>query len=163
MVANEPWQKVAHRPVTPPDDRLALVAAGCAGVRGLEPSAIEIERGGPSYTIDTVEELLGQAAAAGGPKPEVFVVIGADLVTSLPTWHRAEELAHLVTVAVVGRPRSGAPKVSGWRLVEVRGTDVDVSASEVRRRLAQGLPVSDLLPPAVIRCIERRGLYAKGR
>jgi len=57
VVANEPWQKVGNRPVTPAADRLALVEAAVEGVEGLESSGIEIERGGPSYTADTVAEL----------------------------------------------------------------------------------------------------------
>ena len=62
VVANEPWQKVAARPVTAAADRLAMVEAAVEGVEGLEASGMEIERGGPSYTADTVAELQAQLA-----------------------------------------------------------------------------------------------------
>ena len=81
----------------------------------------------------------------------------------LGTWHRAEDLAGLVTLAVVSRPTGDAPAVPpGWRAVRVDGPQVAVSSSQVRDRLAAGGPVDGLVPPAVIRCIRRRGLYAVG-
>jgi nicotinate-nucleotide adenylyltransferase len=95
---------------------------------------------------------------------ELFLVVGADLVPELGTWHRAEDLARLVTLAVVSRPAAPAPAVPpGWRAVRVDGPQVAVSSSEVRERLAHGDPVDDLVPPEVIRCIHGHGLYAVGR
>lgn len=164
VVANVPWQKTALGPITPAEDRLAMVRCAVEGHPGLEASDLEIRRGGPSYTIDTVHELEALAAAAGRPGPELFVVIGADLVPSLPSWHRFEELAALVTLAVVSRPHAGVPEPPpGARWCEVQGVDVDVSSSELRDRLAGGHPVAGLAPDPVIRCIERRGLYARSR
>ena len=64
VVANYPWQKVPNRVISPAADRLAMVEAAVEGVKGLEASALEIERGGPSYTIDTVNELRRSAVAA---------------------------------------------------------------------------------------------------
>ncbi|MGH9110201.1 MAG: nicotinate-nucleotide adenylyltransferase [Acidimicrobiales bacterium] len=158
VVANHPWQKVPDRAITPAEDRFAMVAAAVEGEPGLVASRIEIDRGGPSFTIDTVEELR-QAL----PPPEVFVIIGADLVGSLSTWERHDELRRRVTLVVVGRPPGPVPpEPAGWSVVHVAGDGVDVSSSEVRRLLVSGLPVDGLVPEAVAGCIRQRGLYAVG-
>lgn len=161
VVANVPWQKVPDRAVTPAEDRLAMVEAAVESVDGVEASGIEIDRGGPSYTVDTVEQLL---AGAGARRPQVFLVVGADLVDSLPTWERWRDLQRLVTLAVVSRPGSPVPPdPEGWRIAHVRGQGVDVSSSEVRQLLREGRSVDGLVPEAVVRCIRGRGLYAVGR
>jgi len=82
MVANLPWQKAGLRSVTPAEDRYAMVAAAVEGRPGLEAGRQEIDRGGPSYTVDTADELLRLDPAA-----ELFVVVGADVVPDLGTWH----------------------------------------------------------------------------
>lgn len=159
VVANCPWQKVPGRTVTPAEDRYAMAEAAVAGADRVEVSRMEIERGGPSYTVDTVEELRMTLPAA-----ELFLVVGADLVAGLSTWQRWEDLQRLVTLAVVTRPGSPPPPdAPGWRVVHVDGEGVDVSSSEVRRRLEAGEPVDGLVPEPVIRCIRSRGLYAVGR
>jgi len=168
VVANEPWQKVPSRAVTPAEDRFAMVEAmveaATPPVHGLEASRLEIDRGGPSYTADTVEALLDGAREAGEPPPDLFVVVGADLVAALPTWKRVDDLRRTVTLAVVSRPQSDHPGVpEGWSAVQVEASTPAVSSSEVRERLEQGLSVAGLVPAAVIRCIRRRGLYAVSR
>ncbi len=158
VVANQPWQK-QDRPVTPAEDRYAMVAAALADRPGLEPSRIEIDRGGPSYTVDTVRRILSLQ-----PDAEVVVVVGADVVATLDTWHDQEELRRLVTLAVVDRP--GVPAVdppAGWRFVRVPVVPVDVSSTDLRSRLESGDSVEGAVPGAVIRCIAERGLYATGR
>jgi len=158
VVANEPWQK-QDRPVTPAEDRYALVVAALADRPGLEASRIELDRGGPSYTVDTVRDLL-----AAEPDVEVVVVVGADVAASLDTWRDHEVLRDLVSLAVVDRP--GTPVVDpppGWRFTHVPVDPVDVSSTELRALLETGAPVDDLVPEAVIRCVSDRGLYAKGR
>jgi nicotinate-nucleotide adenylyltransferase len=161
VVANDPWQKSGQRAVSPAEDRYALTEALAAEIPGAAASRLEIDRGGPSYSVDTAEEL---SAGAGARPVELFLVVGADLVPELGTWHRAEDLAGLVTLAVVSRPAADATVVPpGWRAVRVDGPQVAVSSSEVRDRLAAGEPVDDLVPPAVIRCIRRRGMYAVRR
>jgi nicotinate-nucleotide adenylyltransferase len=165
VVANEPWQKVPQRAVTPAEDRLAMVEAlvqsASAEVPGIEASRLEIDRGGPSYTADTVDELRKQAVENGEPQPDLFLVVGADLAASLATWRRVADLQRQVTLAIVTRPQAGHPGVPpGWRAVHVDAETPDVSSSEIRDLLERGEPVDGLLPDAVIRCIRRRGLYA---
>jgi nicotinate-nucleotide adenylyltransferase len=159
VVANQPWQKQDERTLTPPEDRLAMVEAAVAGWPGLEPCRLEIDRGGPSYTIDTVRDLHRDH-----PGAELILVVGLDVVSGLTTWRDEPTLRHLVTLAVVGRP--GAPPVSppdGWHALTVPVAPFDVSSTELRGRLESGLPVDGLVPDAVMRCIERRGLYATRR
>jgi len=158
VVANEPWQK-QDRPVTPAEDRFAMVVAALADHPGLEPSRIELDRGGPSYTVDTVRELRDHE-----PDADIVVVVGGDVVAALDTWHEHEALRDLVTLAVVDRP--GAPVVDpppGWRYVHVPVAPIDVSSTDLRARLESGRDVEDAVPGAVIRCMSERGLYATGR
>lgn len=158
VVANEPWQK-QDRPVTPAGDRYAMVVAALADHPGLEACRIELDRGGPSYTVDTVRELL-----VGQPDAELFVVVGADVVGGLDSWHEESALRDLVTLAVVDRP--GAAPVAtppGWCTVLVPVEPLDVSSTGLRTRLEQGESVSGTVPASVIRCISQRDLYATGR
>jgi len=164
VVANDPWQKSPLRAITPAADRLAMVEAAAEGLDGIEASRIELDRGGPSYTIDTVEQLRAEASAKGAAPPDLFVVVGADIVPTLSTWHRVEELRELVTLVVVARPHAPAPSTPlGWRTALIDGLDFDVSSSEIRERLAQGQPAGEMVPAAVGHCISRRDLYAVPR
>ncbi len=158
VVANDPWQKSGQRAVSPAEDRFALTEALARDIPGAEASRLELQRGGPSYSVETAEEIL---AAAGGRPVELSLVVGADLVPELDTWHRHEDLQRLVTLAVVSRPSGPAPDVPpGWRAEWVDGPQVPVSSSQVRELLAAGQSVEGKVPEAVIRCIRRRALYA---
>jgi nicotinate-nucleotide adenylyltransferase len=163
MVANDPWLKAPARRITPAEDRYAMVAAAVAGMPRMEVGRLEIERGGPTYTVDTVHQLVAAARDAGHPAPEVFLVVGADLVDQLPSWERVDELRPMVTLAVVPRPGSPVELPPGWRAVAVPGVAVDLSSSDARRRLEAGLAVTGMVPEPVVRCIRSRGLYAVGR
>jgi nicotinate-nucleotide adenylyltransferase len=162
VVANEPWQKVPHRSVTPAEDRFAMVEAMARLVPGAEASRLEIDRGGPSYTADTVDELRADAARTG-TNLDLYLIVGSDLVAGLGTWRRVDDLRVAVTLAVVARPHNRATLPQGWRAVFVDDDAVDVSSSDVRDRLERGLPVDGLVPSEVIRFIRSRGLYAVGR
>ncbi len=159
VVANQPWQKEDDRALTPAEDRFAMVEAAASARPGLEPSRMEIDRGGPTYSIDTIRELQRD-----NPGAALFLVVGSDVVGGLTTWHEEPALRALVTLAVVGRP--GAPPVpipAGWHAVTVPVAPFDVSSTELRERLEAGLPVDRWIPEGVIRCIRRRGLYATRR
>jgi nicotinate-nucleotide adenylyltransferase len=158
VVANDPWQKSGQRVVSPAADRSALVEALVPEIPGAEASRLEIDRGGPSYSVDTAEEILAEEV---GQPVELYLVVGADLVPELESWHRAEDLQRLVTLAIVSRPTGPRPAVPpGWRAERVDGPQVSVSSSEIRDRLAEGRPVEGMVPEAVIHCILRRALYA---
>jgi nicotinate-nucleotide adenylyltransferase len=155
VVANRPWQKVDQRQVSPAADRLALARAAVADVDGVEVSTIEIDRGGDSYTVDTVAELR-----AARPGVEVLVVVGADAAAGLPTWERAEELRRATTLVLVDRPGvDHAPPPPGWAFVRVEVPRLDVSSTDLRRRVRVGEPIDGLVPPAVRSLITERGIY----
>ena len=158
VVANDPWQKSGSRPVTPAEDRYAVVAAAVEGT-GLEASRLEIDRGGPSYTADTVAEL-----AASHPGAGLFLVVGADVAGELGTWKRVEELVGAVTLVIVERGGvAGVADPPGWTVQRLRIPALEISSSDLRARLATGRNVDFLVPEAAIRCIRSRGLYASGR
>lgn len=156
VVANAPWQK-ARRPVSPAADRLAMVEAAAAGVPGVEASALEIDRGGPSYTIDTLEEL-----GRRHPGERLHVVLGADAAALLDTWERASEVRQRASVVVVRRPGAGDVLPPGWEATRVDTPFLDVSSSDLRARAAGGRPLDGLVPAAVVAVIRERGLYAAG-
>jgi nicotinate-nucleotide adenylyltransferase len=173
VVANDPWQKSSSRAITPAEDRFAMAQALAQALAqdlpGVEASRMEIDRGGPSYTVETVEALTAEVLASGGSAPQIYLVIGADLLADLGTWERADDLREMVSLAVVSRPPAtigtAPPRTAppGWRLEWVDGPLVDVSSSAVRDVLERGGPVDELVPAAVMRCIRRRNLYAVGR
>jgi nicotinate-nucleotide adenylyltransferase len=159
VVANEPWQKTGIRTVTPAEDRLAVVAAAVDGIAGLEPSRVEIDRGGPSFTIDTVRELTRTH-----PGTLFSLVVGADVAADLDSWHDVEELRNLVGLVVVdrgGMARGADP--AGWTVQRLAIPALDVSSSDLRDRLTAGRSVDFLIPAPAILCIGRRGLYAGPR
>jgi nicotinate-nucleotide adenylyltransferase len=160
VVAASPWQKTGTREITPAADRLALVEAAVDGVDGLEASSLEIDRGGPTYTADTL-------AALAGDGDELFLIVGADVANLLDTWVRPDEVQGRATLVVVGRPGSHADpsalRAGGWRVEQVEIPAIEVSSSDVRSRLASGRPIDGLVPPLAVREIEKRGLYARAR
>lgn len=159
VVANVPWQKAGLRSITPAEDRYALVEAAVGDVDGVEASRIEIDRGGPSYTVDTVEEVARQF-----PSASLFCVVGADVADELGTWERSEVIAELATLVVVNRPGSvRTAALDGWRVEEVEVPALEVSSTDLRARAADGRPLDYLVPEEAVRCIRARGLYAEGR
>ena len=156
VVAGDPWQK-RGRVVAAPTDRLALVEIAVDGISGLEASAIEVERDGPSVTADTLEEL-------GRDGDELFLMLGADAVSNMSTWKRLEDTRALATVVVIEREGEHAePPGPGWRVEHLAIPRLDVSSTGVRQRLGEGRPIDGLVPAAVVRVIRDRGLYTGGR
>lgn len=157
MVNSVPWQKEGSRPITPAEDRLAMVAAAVAAVDGLEPGRIEIDRGGPSYTADTLAAL-----AAQHPDAELFTVVGDDAAAGLLSWERWEEVVARSSLVVVDRP--GAPvhldPTIPWQRVEV--PRLEVSSTDLRERFSDGRPLDYLVTDEVLDVIDERGLYRNG-
>ncbi len=160
VVANDPWQKTgALQSVTPAPDRLAMVSAAVAGVDGVEASAVEIERGGPSYTADTLTDLR-----VAEPDAELFVIVGSDAAAGLGTWERAEEVQRLATLVVVTRPGAEATvPPPGWRVRHVEAPRLEVSSTDLRARFTDGRPLDWLVPEPVVNVARERRLYAVDR
>jgi nicotinate-nucleotide adenylyltransferase len=157
VVARDPWQK-RGRVCAPADARFEMVAAAVEGIDGLVASRLELDRPGPTYTVDTVETLRREA-----PDREMFLIVGGDVAAGLGSWHRAADLRDELTVAVVDRADAGgADPPDGWRIVRVHMPRLDVSSTEIRRRIATGESVDGLLPAAAERVLRARGLYTGG-
>jgi nicotinate-nucleotide adenylyltransferase len=156
VVANEPWQKAGSRPISPAADRLAMVEAAVEGVPGLEACDLELVRGGPSYSVDTL-----QALAAERADRDLFLILGSDAAAGLDTWERPDELRELATFVVVDRPggESDVTVPEGFRARHVEVPRLEVSSTDLRARVVDGRPLDYLLTPAVISSIAARRLY----
>ena len=158
MVANDPWQKTGTRSLSEASDRLAMVSAAVQGVDGLEASSLEIDRGGVTYSIDTLQMLRSSA-----PDQQLFLIVGSDAAGSLHTWHRYEELQDLATLVIVDRGGdSDVEPPPGWSAVRVSVPRLDISSSELRDRVRSGRPLEPFLEASVINEIHSRGLYGSG-
>jgi nicotinate-nucleotide adenylyltransferase len=158
MVANVPWQKAGARKVTPAEDRFEMVKAAVGGVAGVEASRMEIDRGGPSYTADTISEM-----AVLHPDAELFVIVGWDVSLELGTWERLSEVRDLARLVVVNRPGTPPPVgllQQGWRLDEVTVPNLEISSTDLRARATTGRPLDYLIPGPAVRVIRERGLYS---
>jgi nicotinate-nucleotide adenylyltransferase len=152
----------------PADHRLAMVRLAVEGRDGLEVSDAEVARPGTSYTVDTVREI----SKALGADVELCLLIGTDAVRDLPDWRDVQEIFSHARPVVLQRPGDGpvdwddlAGRLTAGLAGRLRDSTVclkrpvDVSSTEVRRRLAAGEPVSGLVPTAVEGYIRRHGLY----
>lgn len=156
MVANVPWQKVGSRPITPADDRLAMVEAAVADVPRLVAGDHEIRAGGDSFTADTLATLADEFSGA-----ELFIVLGDDAAAGIHTWERADEViqrARLVVVDRPGRPVALDPTID-WLRVEV--PRLEVSSTDLRSRWGDGRPLDYLVTDDVLDVVRERGLYGE--
>jgi nicotinate-nucleotide adenylyltransferase len=157
------------RVLTPASDRLAMVELAVAGDPFLESSRIDIDRSGPSYSVDTMA-LLADAERASGRDPDLYFILSSEAVVGLPGWREPARLLSICRLAVVPRGETAMPGPD-WiaehfpgradRFVAIDGPRVEVSASEIRRIAAAGGSLRGLVPPAVERYIVEHGLYTR--
>ena len=154
MVANDPWQKSGARDVTTADDRFAMVEAAVSVVDGVVAGRDEIDRGGPSYTADTLMALAEKHSGA-----ELFTIVGDDAAAGLTSWTRVDQVAEYSQLVVVDRPGVAVelPKQFNWLRVE--SPRLEVSSTDLRSRFSDGRPLDYLVTEPVLRVIEERGLY----
>jgi len=161
--AGQPWLK-ADWPISPAQHRLAMLRLALAGKPYFQISAAEMERAGPSYTVDTVEELRRKM----GEDAELFFILGWDSLATLPRWRDASRLIRLCTLVAVHRPGYPRPDLKPMaksvpgvsrRVIFMTEPCVDISATDIRMRVRQGLPLTDLVPAAVAVYIREHGLY----
>lgn len=139
--------------ISPGPVRLEMVRAATADDACMEVSSVELEREGPSYTVDTLRALREEY-----PDAELYLAVGADQLEELDLWREPEEivrLARLVAFARGGQP----PPVSPWPLIVVEVPTTEISSTEMRRRVAAGAPIRYFVPEPVRQIIEREGLY----
>lgn len=151
--ANDPWQK---RCVASPDQRLEMVRRGVAGHSSVDVSDIDVVRGGPTYTVDTLSDL-----AVLHPNADISFIVGSDAAAGLPTWHRADELRGSTSFIVVTRPGTPPPQLDdeGYDLNLLQIPPVDVSSSAIRELVSKGEALTGVVPNAVAEYIMAQGLY----
>lgn len=142
-VAGDPYQKSASGHVHPAQLRLAMAQAAFGGLDLVRVSDREIRREGPSYTIDTVRELLQEIE-------RVDLIVGADLVEHMDSWHDASMLRTLVRVGVVPRPGGSTKIPEGWNGYEIPMDPVDLSSTFIREVPEAPENLRDYVPAAVI-------------
>lgn len=156
-----------HAPMTTPEHRLEMVRLSVEGEEGLTYDDCELHRPGPSYTYQTVVDFRQRLGAAA----PLYWIIGADLSAELGTWYRIRELLQGCGMVTVSRPGWDEPDLSALasvldagqiaRLREgiTRGPRIDISATDIRRRVAAGRSIRFLVPEPVRHYIEQHGLY----
>lgn len=145
--------------------RLEMVELAIDGDERFSTSRIELDREGPSYTVDTLEQLRAEA-----PGDELFLILGGDQAAALAGWHEPEQVLERATVAVLERLSWGRNAI-GIKIGRLRGAEavryldmplLQVSSSMVRRRVRKGLPIRYLVPDTVASYIEANDLYGAG-
>jgi nicotinate-nucleotide adenylyltransferase len=147
----QPFKVGHHR--TSAEHRAAMLSLAVAGTPGFSVERSELQRPGPSYTVDTLRQLRERE-----PGEEFVVLLGADAAADLPAWRDASRLRDLARIAVFARP--GTPVAdSPWISTVIEVPAIDISATEVRRRVHQGLSVRYWVPDAVAEYITTHRLY----
>jgi nicotinate-nucleotide adenylyltransferase len=160
-----PMGQAPHREIDPepgPEIRAGMCEMAISGDPRFSLSRMELDREGPSYTVDTLREMRERS-----PDDELFLVLGGDQAAGLPTWREPEEVLELATAAVV--ERTGWPRERiAVKIASLKGSGrvvffdmprMDVSSSLVRRRAARGEPIRYLVPDRVADYIVAKGLY----
>jgi nicotinate-nucleotide adenylyltransferase len=145
-----------------PETRFEMVELATATDERFRLSRIEVDREGPSYTVDTLRELRER-----GPDDELFLILGGDQAVALPGWHEPQEVLALATIGVFERATTSRNAIA-IKLARLRGVErlrflemprIDISSTMVRRRAAAGRPIRYLVPDKVANFIGAQSLY----
>ena len=161
--AGQPWMK-AGTPVSPVKDRVEMVRLAVARHKTFELSTIEADRPGPSYAVDTMDALRRQS----GSRSALFFLLGSDALMDIAKWKDPQRLIQLCQLVAFARPgcrllrmealEAAVPGVSK-RVILVDVPQVDIRATDIRCRVAEGRSIQRLVPRAVERYILEHGLY----
>jgi nicotinate-nucleotide adenylyltransferase len=161
--AGQPWLK-ADRTVTDGRHRLAMVELAVASNPCFWALDMEVERPGPSYTVDTLAELRRKL----GPDAEIYLILGMDSLSQLSRWRKPERVLEMCTVVGISRPGAEdfnpstldaiSPGASS-RVILLRGPLIDISGTDIRQRVAVGLSIKYRVPEDVEAYIYEQGLY----
>ncbi len=161
----QPWLK-QDSAVSAAEHRVEMVRLAIAGSPYFKLSTVEVERPGPSYIVDTITELQAQLGAGD----EFYFIMGWDNLAQLPRWKEPTRLIEMCHLVAMPRPGYQMPEVSlleaaipglSRRLIVLDEPRVDISASEIRQRVARGLPIPRLVPETVEKYIRQHKLYVK--
>ena len=161
--AGEPWLK-EHRIISPGEHRLEMIQLAIAFNAFFRASTVDLERPGPSYTVDTLTDLRREL----GEEANFYFILGLDALAELPSWREPERIVQVCHLVAARRPEvkdldlealeRSIPGIS-HRVIILDNPLIDMSSSEIRERVAAGLPITDLVPDAVARYIREQGLY----
>lgn len=154
--AGDPWQKSGEG-VTPVDHRLAMTRRAVADNPSFEVSTVDIDRAGPTYTMDTLRDI-----GSAHPKAELFFITGADAMLEVLTWRSPEQTLAMATFVAVTRPGYDMTQIpaelpKGALTLEIPA--LAISSTDIRERVAAGRPIRYLVPDAVAAYIADHGLY----
>jgi len=161
--AGLPWLKT-DRPIWAVEHRVEMVRLAIADKPYFKLSTVEVERDGPSYTVDTIADLQGQI----GAEDELFLILGWDSLVELPEWHEPSRLITMCRLVVAPRPGCPRPQLKALeksipgisqRVLLMDKPNIDISASLIRERVARGLSIHHLVPEPVNIYIKEHGLY----
>jgi len=163
--AGQPWLK-EDSPILAAEHRVQMIRLAIAEQPYFKLSTMEIDRAGPSYTVDTITELKAQL----GAEDELFFILGWDSLAQLPLWREPSRLIKACRLVAVPRPGYSLPDLNSLeaaipglsrRLTLLEKPEVDIDATEIRNRVAQGLPIGHLVPEPVDEYIRKHKLYLK--
>jgi len=163
--AGQPWLKTG-RTITPAVHRVEMVRQAIAAKPYFELSIIEVDRPGPSYSVETITILQQQL----GAEARFFFLVGWDSLAELPQWKEPDRLIQLCKVVAVTRPGFSRPDLKALEssvpgvtqsVVWLDIPPVDISSSDIRKRVAQGLSIHDLVSDEVESYIKEKKLYRK--
>ncbi len=161
--AGQPWLK-EDSPILAAEHRIQMIRLAIAERSYFKLSAMEVERAGPSYTVDTITELEAQLGTAA----EIFFILGWDSLAELPRWKEPSRLIQMCHLVAVPRPGYKLPDLDSLAvaipglsrsLILLDKPEVDISATEIRNRVAHGLSIAQLVPEPVARYIKQHKLY----
>jgi nicotinate-nucleotide adenylyltransferase len=154
----QPWQKT-DRGVSPAEDRYLMTVIATASNPRFSTSRVDIERGGPTYTVDTLTDLCTER-----PEAELFFITGADALEQIVGWRDNERLFQMARFIGVTRPgyHLGDHHLPEGAVSLVEVPALAISSTDCRERVARGMPVWYLVPDGVVQYIEKRGLYRDG-
>ena len=163
LPTGQPWHRAT--PVTDACHRLAMVRLAFEGCSGVVVDPRELQRSGPTYTVDTLRELQNLY-----PRARLHLVIGSDQARALMRWHAWEEILSIAVLAIAARIDEASPQgEADWKALPGARTEtlhlapVDTSATDIRARVAAGDRIDHLVPAAVARYIDHHHLYLTTR
>jgi nicotinate-nucleotide adenylyltransferase len=153
------WQKAGQR-VSAPEDRYLMTVIATASNPSFSVSRVDIDRGGDTYTVDTLRDLR----AIRGPNVDMFFITGADALSNILTWRGSENLFDFASFVGVSRPGSPLKVETVAHLPKDKVTLLEVpalaiSSTACRDRVRAGLPIWYLVPDGIVQYIQKRGLY----
>jgi nicotinate-nucleotide adenylyltransferase len=161
--AGDPWMKSAHT-VTPADERVEMVRLAIDSNAGFSLSVNEVNRPGPTYTVDTIEQIAGEMRQS----PEIFLLLGWDSLAELPSWKAPYRLSKMVRFVAFPRPQAARPDPaelekampgSAEKIIYMDGPYLNISSTCIRQRVKDGRSVRYLVPEAVGQYILEHKLY----